>query len=204
LPILVRYWSDEGEIMIQNPARLPRRPNSICSLFLGLLIAVLIPQSAGVGETKIDKSSVAPANEILSKWTGTWNVKAVRHQPQPGTSEYRETYEWRLDDRFLYGETSRKTEGTKSISLATYDVTAKAFRFWFFDSTGFAVELPNGTWNETTQTMLVETGAFSPVRYSSSVRFVNPDTIVWSALLKDWKGAVALHLEGTNTRLPPR
>jgi hypothetical protein len=185
---------------MQYPAHLVRRTKSLYPPMLALLIVALVPQSASFGDAKTDKVVVASANEILGKWIGTWDVKAIRRQPMPGSSEYRETFEWRLNDRFLYGETTRNAEGSKSISMATFDANAQAYRFWFFDSNGFAIELPIGTWDQSTQTMLVETGFFNPVRYTGSVKFVNPDKIVWSAVLKDWKGTIALHLEGVSTR----
>jgi hypothetical protein len=69
-----------------------------------------------------------------------------------------------------------------------------------YDASGLAVVLPPPTWDEKTQTMDWKASSLSPVSYSGQSTFVNPDTIRWKALWKDWKGTVILDLEGTSVR----
>lgn len=159
-----------------------------------------------------------PNFEILDKWRGSWKVTAIRRQPDPKTITYDEHFDWVMNGRFLRGETSQKSDGTKAMSMLWYDVSTKSYRFILFDSSepgkpeqvaaglplpawsGVAVELPPPTWDEKTQTMAWDTGLFGPVKYTGRTTFSNKDTIQWNAVLKDWKGTVVLDVEGTSIR----
>ena len=159
-----------------------------------------------------------PNFEILDKWRGSWKVTAIRHQPEPKTITYDENFDWVLNGRFLRGETSQKSDGTRAMSMIWYDVNTKSYRFVLFDSSepgkpkdlavgvppplwaGLAVELPPSTWDEKTQTMEWNAGLFSPVKYTGRTTFPNKDTIQWSAVLKDFKGTVIVDVEGTSIR----
>jgi hypothetical protein len=141
-----------------------------------------------------------PNFRILDKWRGSWKVTEIRHQPNPKTLTYDLNYEWVINERFLRGETSQKSDGSKVMSMGWYDVFTKSIRFVIFDSAGFAIELPPPTWDEKTQTMEWDTGLLSPVKYTGRTTFPNKDTMQWNAVLKDWKGTVIVDVEGTSIR----
>ena len=144
---------------------------------------------------------VPPEFKVIEKWRGTWDVKGTRRQPQPAAEvTYVETFDWVLDGRYLRSETSRKSDGGKSMSMFWYDVLTKTYRFMYFDASGLAVELPPPTWSENTQTMEWKASLFSPVSYAAYVTFTDPNTIRWKSLWKDWKGTSILDLEGTSIR----
>jgi hypothetical protein len=150
-----------------------------------------------------DKAQLPPGPEsrIVEKWHGTWDVKATRRQPQPtAVVTYTEAFEWVLDERFLRSETSRKSDGGKSMSMLWYDVLTKSYRYVIFYSEGYGVELPPPTWHEATQTMEWNSGLFAPISYTGYATFVDRDTIRWKSLLKDWKGTVVIDLEGVSVR----
>lgn len=170
-----------------------------CFIFLLLSLAA---RAADSDKSQGPQSGALPGPEskIIEKWRGTWEVKAMRRQPLPVQEvTYVETFDWVLDGRYLRSETSRKSDGGKSMSMFWFDPFMKSYRWVLFDLF-FAVELPAPTWSETTQTMEWEAGFFAPIAYTAHVTFKDPDTIEWKSLLKDWKGTVILDLEGTSVR----
>jgi hypothetical protein len=140
-------------------------------------------------------------DRIIDKWRGTWEVKAVRRAPKPAQEiTYEETFEWVLDGRFLRSETARKSDGSRSMVMFWFDAATKTYRWVYFDTAGYAVELPPPSWNEAKQTMEWESGTFSPTSYSARATFKDADTIEWRSLWKDWKGTPILELEGVSRR----
>lgn len=170
-----------------------------CFIFLLLCSAV---RAADSYKSQGPQSGALPGPEfkIIEKWRGTWDVKATRRQPQPVQEvSYVETFDWVLDGRYLRSETSRKSDGGKSMSMFWFDPFTKTYRLVIFDLF-FAVELPPPAWSETTQTMEWKSGLFAPVSLTGYVTFKDRDTIRWKWLWKDWKGTVILDLEGTSNR----
>ncbi|MGH8476758.1 MAG: hypothetical protein ACRERV_04715 [Methylococcales bacterium] len=142
-----------------------------------------------------------PEFKVIEKWRGTWDVKVLRREPEPVEEvTYSESHDWILDGRYLRSETSRKSDGGKSMSILWFDMLMKTYRLVIFDASGLAVELPSPTWNESTQTMEWESGLFSPVSFTGYITFMDPNTIRFKSILKDWKGTVILDLEGTSIR----
>lgn len=171
-------------------------PSFLFILFLGVTV-----HSAEQVQLAQGAPPLGPESKIVDKWRGTWDVNAMRRHPQPAAPvTYTETFEWVLDGRFLRSETSRKSDGGKTMSMVWYDVITKSYRYIIFDALGFAVELPPPTWHEATQTMEWSSGLFSPISYTGHATFSDRDTIRWKSLLKDWKGTVVLDLEGTSVR----
>ncbi len=169
-----------------------------------LLVILLIGSSFFGSEALADESAARPAPapelQILDRWRGTWDVEARRRVPQPATVTYIDTYQWVLDRRFIRGNSGPRSDGTTGMSMATYDPQMRAYRFWSFESTGFAFELIPAHWNQDTRTMEWDGGLFSPVAITGRVQFIDDDTIHWSTLLRDWKGTVILDMEGTSIR----
>jgi hypothetical protein len=81
-----------------------------------------------------------------------------------------------------------------------FDAATKTYRWVYFDTAGYAVELPPPSWNEAAQTMEWKSGTFSPASYSARATFKDADTIEWRSLWKDWKGTSILELEGVSRR----
>jgi hypothetical protein len=168
-----------------------------CSLVL-LLCSPVVAADSDKSQRSAPSS---PEFKIIDTWRGTWDVKATRRQPQPVQEvTYVETYEWVLDGRYLRSETSRKSDGGKSMSMVWFDMQTKNYRFVTFDASGAAFELPPPTWNEKTQTMEWKGGSLTPISYTGYATFTDKDTVRWKSLLKDWKGTVVVDLEGTSIR----
>jgi hypothetical protein len=148
-----------------------------------------------------DNASLPVELKVIDKWRGTWDVKATRRQPQPaGEVTYEETFDWVLDGRYLRSETSRKSDGGKSMSMFWFDLLTKTYRYVIFDASGLVVDLPPPTWSDSTQTMEWKSSLFSPLSYTGHAIFTDPNTIRWKSLWKDWKGTIILELEGTSIR----
>ena len=171
-----------------------------CFMFLILCSAVL---AAEPNKSQLTQGGALPEREfkIIDKWRGTWDVTVTRRQPQPIQEvTYVATFDWVLDGRYLRSETSRQSDGGKSMSMFWFDMLTKTYRFVIYDASGLAIELPPATWSDNTQTMEWKSGLFMPISYTGYATFKDRDMIRWKSLFKDWKGTVLLDLEGTSVR----
>ncbi len=148
----------------------------------------------------IQNADHSAEKQVIAKWQGVWLVKANIKQPKPKVDTYEESFDWFLDGQFLRSETSRKTEGDRSSSMMWFDAMTKNYRFVIYDSSGMAIELPPPKWDADKQTMTWESSLFAPVSYEGYNTFINPDTIEWKSVLKDWTGKVYLDMEGISIR----
>jgi hypothetical protein len=171
-----------------------------CCLILAMCSTTLAAE-AEKGRPTPSESLPNPESRIIDKWRGTWEVKATRRQPQPIQEvTYSETFEWILDGRYLRSETSRKSDGGRSMSMFWYDIFTKTYRFVVYDAAGWAVILPPPVWHEKSQTMEWKSGKLDPASYNGYATFTDQDTIRWKSQWKDWKGTVIFDLEGISIR----
>jgi hypothetical protein len=140
--------------------------------------------------------------KVLDRLRGTWEVEVVSQLPEPATVTYRETYDWTLDGKYLHGETTRKSDGTQDIYMATYDTTSNSYRFWLFNSKGTEIEFSRGKWDAQTQTLTWPSGPNWDVNFQGRWTFPDQNTRKWTGRTTDWKGKVLVQLEGTARRLP--
>ena len=165
-------------------------------------LALAAPGAAPRGKqpSLLDRPQATAAQlKVLDRLLGTWDVRVTVRAPLPGTVTYAETYEWVLDRQFLRGETTVKSDGTKDLSMTTYDAAAGSYRLWVFNSKGTAIELPSGTWDAGRQSMEWKSGP-SDVSFSARWTFPAANTRKWTARLKDWRGRILLDLEGACVR----
>jgi len=126
-----------------------RTPTRVVLLILGGVLA-LGDHSHGQGGAKAPFGQPAPRGpqyQVLDRLQGSWQVTVTTRAPRAATVTYTETYEWVLDRRCLRGETSRKSDGTQDVVMVTYDPSVSAYRLWFFNSSGTAIEMPPGKWD---------------------------------------------------------
>ena len=102
------------------------------TILLGALAALCLLGRAAVA-ADADKTGaqvlVVPdsALAVIGKWRGTWDVKARRLHPLPAQEvTYSETFDWVLDGRFLRAESSRKSDGSRTMTMFWYDVFTKS------------------------------------------------------------------------------
>ena len=166
-----------------------------------ILFSASLTMPADTSQVAQGGVSLGPEFKIIDKWQGTWDVKATRRQPPPIQEViYVETFDWILNGRYLRSETSRKSDGGKSMSMFWFDTLTKTYRFVVYDASGLAVELPPPTWADSTQTMEWKSGLLAPASYAGYATFKDRDTIQWKSQWKDWKGTVILDIEGTSIR----
>lgn len=166
-------------------------------------LALAAPGAAPRGKqpSLLDRPQATAAQlKILDRLLGTWDVRVTVRAPLPGIVTYAETYEWVLDRQFLRGETTVKSDGTKDLTLTTYDAAAGSYRLWAFNSKGTAIELPSGSWDTGSQSMEWKSVPNMQISFSGRWTFPDANTRKWTARLKDWKGQVLLDLEGTCIR----
>lgn len=169
----------------------------ICTILISDTLQADSSQSQGL---QID-TPLGPETKIVEKWRGTWDVKAMRRRPHPAQEvTYVETFDWILDGRYLRSETSRKSDGGKSMTMFWYDVFNQTYQYVIYYASGLVAILPPPAWNDSTQTMEWKSGLFSPISYNAYATFTDRDTIRWKSLWKDWKGTVILDIEGTSHR----
>src|SRR5688572_32757502 len=63
--------------------------------------------------------------QVIDRWRGMWEVKAVNRQQADKEVTYTETYDWVFDRCFLRSETSRKSDGGQSMSMIWFDTLTK-------------------------------------------------------------------------------
>jgi hypothetical protein len=179
------------------------KPKTVTGL---LCFAFLISCAAAAADSERNKPAPGPKPperefKVVDKWRGTWDVRALRRHPLPVEDvTYTETFEWVLDAHYLRSETTRKSDGGKSMSMVWFDMLTKSYHWVIFDASGLVADLPPPTWSDEAQTMEWKSGIFSPLSYTGYAKFTEPDTIQWAARWKDWKGTVILDIEGTSTR----
>jgi hypothetical protein len=162
----------------------------------GLAMPVAIAQNRSATPAEVNA-----ALQVLDRWRGRWNVTITTTQPAAATAKSTATNSWVLGDRFLQGDSGAKSDGTRDLSMMTFDAVARAYPLWIFTSSGVVFYLPDGKWDEASRTMQWD----SPINLTASYRyrcqFPDADTYRCHSLLKDWKGKVLLKLEAVGTRL---
>ena len=58
-----------------------------------------------------------------------------------------------LGNRFLQGDSGAKSDGTRDLSMMTFDAVARAYPLWIFTSSRVVFYLADGKWREATRTM---------------------------------------------------
>lgn len=120
-----------------------------------------------------------PELAVLEKFIGTWDTKATIKVAEWTPKEVRTTgtitNEWVLGGRFVQGK------GSDSLKLHfvthwTYDAQRKAYRTWFFDSNGQALEW-GGKWDEKAKAFVVKNDMGNGITGTLTARVVDKDTI---------------------------
>lgn len=146
-------------------------------------------------------ASGVPELEVLSNYSGTWDV-AISTKDSPFTKG-EATATWILDGRFLQqtGSVTSADGATilKITTLMTYDQEANAYRMWSFLSNGASAE-SSGTWDATTRTM-TSVRRENDSTTTTTAKFTNDGHEEWKIVTTSQKnGEVLSELSGTNTR----
>ncbi len=95
---------------------------------------------------------------------------------------------------------SETSDGSTSLTLATYDVQWKCYRMWWFNS-GRAMAESQGRWDAKTKTLTWHSEGDNGVASVGKSRYVDDNTVKWSRLIKDPQGEISFREEGKDTRV---
>ena len=140
------------------------------------------------------------ALKVLDRWRGRRQVTTTTTQPVASVAKSLTTNTWILGDRFLQGDSGVKSDGTRDLSMMTFDAVARSYPLWIFTSTGVVYYLADGEWDESRRTMLWGSAFNLAMSYRYRCRFLDDDSYRCHSLIKDWKGKVLLELETVGTR----
>ena len=144
------------------------------------------------------------ASEPMNRRIGTWVIKNYENKaawtPEATTYTGVETVKWVLDKKFIKGDVLN-SDGRKGLWLMNYDLVAKVYRFWFFDSR-YAIPRGNtvGRWNAKAKRMDWKTDLGNGVHGKMTFEHVDDDTSRWSLIAHDANGKLMLDMGGTLTR----
>jgi hypothetical protein len=165
-----------------------------------LVIALTVPVALAQNRSAT-AAEIANALKVLDRWQGRWNVTVTTTQPAPLTSTSVATNAWVLGKRFLQGDSGVKSDGTRDLSMMTFDPVTRAYPLWIFSSNGTFFYLADGKWDEQSRTMQWDSPINLIGSYHYLCEFTDADNYRCQSLAKDWKGKVLLELEAVGVRL---
>jgi Tfp pilus assembly protein PilF len=159
-----------------------------------LIVAVLMH-----ADLRGQESSPPPEMRALEKLVGSWKVEHVGKVPEevPFTCIIKTRPV--LGGRFIQQTGDVDESQPNQIGMYTYDSNRRAYRYWFFHSSGFFVD-STGTWNEGSQTFTFTNKPFEGATGVITVHFLDDTTYDWSIINRDAGGKVVFHMEGKAVR----
>ena len=163
-----------------------------------LILAVLMH-----ADVQGQESDGPPEMKALERLVGTWKLDQIDRVPKETRSTSIVKFELVLGGRFVQQTLKFDDKGKPTqMGMHTYDSDRRAYRYWFFMSSGFYWE-PTVTWDESTQTFTFEGKVGSRRRsrmMTGTVRFSDETTFVCSLITKDDGGEIIFHTEGKCVR----
>jgi hypothetical protein len=170
-----------------------------------LVVGLLIGMHAGPAfcdEGKDQPPPKPPELKVLEELAGTWDTKATIKVSEWTPKEVRTTgtitTQWVLGGRFLQG-TGSDSSKNEFIGTWTYDPQRKAYRFWFFDSAGTAMEW-SGSWDDDAKELSLKQDMGNGITSTLTTRVVDKNTIAWHSEAKGKDGKLYHGMEGTWVR----
>lgn len=175
----------------------------VIALGLGLGLMLEMPLARAQTEPPAPLSPESAAKlEVLDRFRGIWSVTVKSRQPKVPDITYTQTNDWVLGHRFMRGDTGRKSDKSQDVSMITYDAAARGYPLWIFSSSGAALYLAPGSWDEASRTMHWKNPPFVPVIYRLDCDYSDPNKSHCVTLVKTMVGKVLLDQESTAVRRP--
>ena len=169
-------------------------PKMSCFSVLAIVCVSLFSPAAEPAKSKPNEL------KVLERLLGTWNSESVNRVAEWTPVEARAkgvlAREWVLGGRFLQ-EKGNHSNGD-SVVMFSFDDEKKLYRSWFFHSDGNTTET-KGQWDEGTLTFTFVSD-LNGMKNTSTIKFIDKDTHIWTAVVKDSKGTVFYNGEGKCTR----
>jgi hypothetical protein len=159
-----------------------------------VIVAVLMH-----ADVRGQESSLPPEMKALEKLVGAWKVEHVSKVPENAPFTLAIKARPVLGGRFVQQTDDSNNGETGQIGMYTYDSNRRAYRYWFFHSSGFFVD-STGTWNESSKTFTFRNKPFEGGTGLVTVHFLDETSYDWSIINKDAGGKVVFHMEGKAIR----
>ena len=170
-----------------------------CLLPAFAVMALLASTEAGGQES----TAPPPGMEALERLVGTWKQEQIVKVPKESRSTNLVVKnELVLGGRFVQAMGGFDDKGKSTFTgMYTYDSNRRTYRYWFFLSGGFYWE-QTGTWDESTQTFTFKgkSQADATGTMTTTLRFPDETTFVWSLIARDAGGGISYHQEGKGVR----
>jgi hypothetical protein len=169
-----------------------------------LVILTILPIAvAWPGAVRADEGPAKhPELKALEPLVGTWGteatIKVAEWSPQEVRTTGSVTCAWVLGGHFVQG---KGTDSLKSTFLPhwTYDANQKAYRNWFFNSEGAALEW-GGKWDPDSKTFVLKQDLGNGITDTLTVRLVGADAVEFTSEAKGRDGKVYFAMDSKWTR----
>lgn len=160
-----------------------------------LLVFCTLSLYAADGPPKPEELKVL--DRLIGEWTTQATTTTVNGEAQRIEHTGTASRKWALDGRIVEEEGADST-GHKTKVIFTYDAMRKAYRWWYFASSGGNFE-NSGQWDAASQCFnfqIKENGVTS----IATIRFINDDLHEWHSKSTDAAGKVLYEGGGKLTR----
>ena len=140
-----------------------------------------------------------PEMKVLEKLLGTWKVENIGKVPEATRSTSTHKRELILGGRFVEDKGFDDQGKPISSGMYTYDAGKRAYRWWFFDQSGFYVEA-TGSWDESRRTFTFTNKQGWGDTGVTTIRFRDETAFDWTITGKDTGGKVVFQAEGEAVR----
>jgi hypothetical protein len=180
--------------------RIPKEPDMNPRL-VPILAVICFTVLASAAEQKT--KPVSPEQKVLDQFLGDWRQSFTIFKTQWTPKEKRGTGTFSTT-RILGGqfvqEAGEKADGNSHLTLYTYDEKQKAYRMWYFSSTGSGSDVA-GQWDAATKSLVWKFDVGTQFKGTGTHRFANDDTVEFSTVIKDGSGELLFHRAGKSTRV---
>jgi hypothetical protein len=165
-------------------------------------LACAVLAAAAAAQPKAGLAPLTGAQRaVLDRFVGTWEVTATTRVPKLAPVKSTFTWGWVLDRRYLRGESDTKSDGSQEMQVLGHD--AGGYPLWIFASSGLALQLGRGEWDEATRTMAWKNAPTDPVLYVTRCTFESASTLRCSGQVKTLAGKVMIDSESVAVRRKP-
>jgi len=144
----------------------------------------------------------SPELKVLDRFVGSWELDFVVNMGTGNTKMKADvTTNWILLGRVIQHKFVWSPGDKHGLGFFTYDAEEKAYREWYFDSTGSVPrDVHRGQWDEAAKTLTWKGSSSNGITRTMVNRFIDNDTYEWSLVDKDRSGKVVFENEATAKR----
>jgi hypothetical protein len=171
-----------------------RLPQVLC--YVALLLGTIVPARPA------EVSGRSPEDRVLDRFLGTWRttytVPKADLQPDAKTGAADMVFTRILGDQFIQEQGVHADRNT-ALAMYTYDRQRKAYRSWWFSSTGQSGE-STGRWDPAAKSFTWTSRTAQQMTRVSRYTFAGDDTFEWNVVVRDNREKVLFQMEGLATR----